>query len=67
MGAIAPGNKVGTRQQVGCTEVIAIGGTGPACSRNRLGVAWRYSRRNTTSVARREAVARLDEFVGLKY
>jgi hypothetical protein len=32
-----------------------------------LGVAWRYSRRNTISVARREAVARLDEFVGPKY
>jgi hypothetical protein len=34
---------------------------------DRLGVAWRYSRRNTISVARREAVARLDEFVGPKY
>jgi hypothetical protein len=34
---------------------------------DRLGVAWRYSRRNTISVARREAVARLDEFVGRKY
>jgi hypothetical protein len=32
-----------------------------------LEVAWRFSRRNTISVARREAVARLDEFVGLKY
>jgi hypothetical protein len=32
-----------------------------------LGVAWRFSRRNTISVARREAVARLDEFVGSKY
>lgn len=32
-----------------------------------LGVAWRYSKRNTISVARREAVARLDEFVGPKY
>jgi len=32
-----------------------------------LGVAWRYSKRNTISVARREAVARLDEFVGSKY
>ncbi len=31
---------------------------------DRLGVAWRFSRRNTISVARREAVARLDEFVG---
>jgi hypothetical protein len=34
---------------------------------DRLGVAWRYSRRTTISVARREAVARLDEFVGPKY
>jgi hypothetical protein len=34
---------------------------------DRLGVAWRYSRRNVISVARREAVARLDEFVGPKY
>jgi hypothetical protein len=32
-----------------------------------LGVSWRYSRRTTISVARREAVARLDEFVGPKY
>jgi hypothetical protein len=32
-----------------------------------LGVAWRFSRRNVISVARREAVARLDEFVGPKY
>jgi len=31
------------------------------------GVAWRFSRRNSISVARREAVARLDEFVGPKY
>jgi hypothetical protein len=30
-------------------------------------VAWRYSRRNSISVARHEAVARLDEFVGPKY
>lgn len=34
---------------------------------DRLGVAWRYSRRNTISVARREAVTRLDEFVGPKF
>ena len=34
---------------------------------DQLGVAWRYSRRNVISVARREAVARLDEFVGPKY
>jgi hypothetical protein len=34
---------------------------------DQLGVAWRFSRRNTISVARRQAVARLDEFVGPKY
>jgi hypothetical protein len=34
---------------------------------DQLGVAWRYSRRNSISVARREAVARLDAFVGPKY
>lgn len=34
---------------------------------DQLGVAWRYSRPKTISVARREAVARLDEFVGPKY
>jgi hypothetical protein len=34
---------------------------------DRLGVAWRFSRRNAISVARREAVARRDEFVGPKY
>jgi hypothetical protein len=34
---------------------------------DQLGISWRYSRRNTISVARREAVARLDEYVGPKY
>jgi hypothetical protein len=34
---------------------------------DRLEVAWRFSRRNSISVARREAVALLDEFVGPKY
>jgi hypothetical protein len=34
---------------------------------DQLGVAWRFSNRNVISVARREAVARLDEFVGPKY
>lgn len=34
---------------------------------DRLGVAWRYSKPNTISIAKREAVARLDEFVGPKY
>ncbi|MFI6882398.1 hypothetical protein [Streptosporangium canum] len=32
-----------------------------------LDVAWRRSKPNTVSVARREAVERLDEFVGPKY
>ncbi|MBG0829593.1 hypothetical protein HS041_17640 [Planomonospora sp. ID67723] len=32
-----------------------------------LGVDWRYSRHNAVSVARREAVERLDGFVGPKY
>ena len=32
-----------------------------------LEISWRFSRRNAISVARREAVARLDEFVGPKY
>jgi hypothetical protein len=34
---------------------------------DQLGVDWRYSRPNAISVARRAAVARLDEFVGPKY
>jgi hypothetical protein len=34
---------------------------------DRLGVEWRYSKPNTISVAKRDAVARLDEFVGPKY
>ena len=34
---------------------------------DRLGVAWRFSKPNTISVARRTAVARLDVFVGPKY
>jgi len=33
---------------------------------NLLGIPWRMPRRNALSVARREAVARLDEFVGPK-
>lgn len=32
-----------------------------------LGVKWRFSKPNTISVAKRDAVARLDEFVGPKY
>jgi hypothetical protein len=34
---------------------------------DQLGVVWRFSKPNTISVARKEAVARLDEFVGPKY
>jgi hypothetical protein len=34
---------------------------------DRLGVDWRMARPNMLSVARKEAVARLDEFVGPKY
>ena len=34
---------------------------------DQLGVEWRQSRANTISVARRDAVARLDQFVGPKY
>jgi hypothetical protein len=34
---------------------------------DQLGVDWRFSRHNTISVARRDAVARLDQFVGPKY
>jgi len=32
-----------------------------------LGVTWRFSKPDTISVAKRQAVARLDEFVGPKY
>jgi hypothetical protein len=34
---------------------------------DRLGIPWRYSRRNTVSVARRQGVAALDAFIGPKY
>jgi hypothetical protein len=34
---------------------------------DRLGVEWRFSRREVISVAKKEAVARLDTFVGPKY
>jgi hypothetical protein len=34
---------------------------------DRLDVDWRFSKWNTISVARRDAVARLDQFVGPKY
>jgi hypothetical protein len=44
-------------------DILAICGS----TLDQLGVSWRFSRRNTISVARREAVARLDQFVGPKY
>jgi hypothetical protein len=34
---------------------------------DKLGISWRYNNRNCISVARRESVRRLDEFVGPKY
>lgn len=34
---------------------------------DRLGVDWRFSKPTTISVARRDAVARLDEFIGPKF
>jgi hypothetical protein len=34
---------------------------------DRLEVPWRFSRRNTISVARKDAVQRLDQFVGPTY
>ena len=33
---------------------------------DRVGVAWRYNRPNSISVARREAVALMDEHIGPK-
>jgi hypothetical protein len=44
-------------------EILALCGE----ALDQLGISWRFSRRNTISVARREAVARLDEYVGPKY
>lgn len=44
-------------------DILRLGGE----ALDRLGIEWRFSRRNTISVARREAVTRLDEFVGPKY
>jgi hypothetical protein len=34
---------------------------------DRLDITWRYNKPNEVSIAKREAVARLDEFVGPKY
>ena len=45
------------------TDILQLCGEGL----DRLGVEWRFSKPTTISVARREAVARLDQFVGPKY
>jgi hypothetical protein len=34
---------------------------------DRLGIDWRYNRPNSISIARRDSVARLDEFIGPKH
>lgn len=45
------------------TDILGICGE----ALDQLGVDWRFSQYNTISVARRDAVARLDQFVGPKY
>jgi hypothetical protein len=45
------------------TDILALCGS----ALDLLGVSWRFSRPNMISVARREAVAALDQFVGPKY
>jgi hypothetical protein len=45
------------------TDILGLCGA----ALDRLGVEWRFSRRDVISVAKRGAVARLDEFVGPKY
>ena len=45
------------------TDILALCGE----TLDQLGVEWRFSKPNTISVAKRDAVARLDEFVGPKY
>ena len=44
-------------------DILRLCGQAP----DELGVSWRMARRNNLAVSRREAVARLDEFVGPKY
>jgi hypothetical protein len=44
-------------------DILSLG----ARTLDELGVDWRMARRNVLSVARREAVARMDELVGPKY
>jgi hypothetical protein len=45
------------------TDILGLCGA----ALDQLEITWRFSRPDTISVARREAVARLDEFVGPKY
>jgi hypothetical protein len=45
------------------TDILGLCGA----ALDRLGVEWRFSRWDVISVAKRGAVARLDEFVGPKY
>jgi len=45
------------------TDILGLCGA----ALDRLGVQWRFARWDVISVARRDAVARLDEFVGPKY
>ena len=52
---------VSVRERVGGHPVPVRADAGPA------GGGWRFSKPNTISVAKRDAVARLDEFVGPKY
>jgi|SRR6185437_9111820 len=44
-------------------DILGLGGA----SLDRLGVEWRFARWDVISVAKKGAVARLDEFVGPKY
>jgi hypothetical protein len=74
MSAVMPASKVFGVRRIGMTEVKSYSKHWPCLflrhggqTLDRLEVEWRFSKPNTISVARREAVARLDEFVGPKY
>jgi hypothetical protein len=65
-------NVVRNGKKYGYTRYMFVNESGDImrlCQRSldRADVSWRMSRRNSLSVARREAVARLDEFVGPKW
>jgi hypothetical protein len=45
------------------TDILGLCGA----ALDRLGVTWRFARSDVISVAKKEPVARLDEFVGPKY